>query len=101
MRIVSLFSEAAGLSVYLLLPKRDMSVETLVCLQNVLEYTGSKADRQIIRKHEFYYGDSKAGPLKFDVLLVCLCPHKLTTQKSGPSLVKATHGGLKSYVSSK
>lgn len=39
--------------------------------QNVLEYSGSKADRQIIRKHEFYYADGKTKDLKFDVLLVC------------------------------
>ena len=37
----------------------------------MLEYSGSKADRQMIRKHEFYYTDAKAKALKFDVLLVC------------------------------
>ena len=37
----------------------------------MLEYTGSKADRQIIRKHEFYYANRKSKTLKFDVLLVC------------------------------
>ena len=41
-------------------------------LQNVLEYTGSKADRQIIRKHEFHYATGKSKALKFDVLLVCI-----------------------------
>ncbi|CAK0786707.1 hypothetical protein CVIRNUC_009921 [Coccomyxa viridis] len=36
---------------------------------NVLEYTGSKHDRQIIRKHEFYYEGRSHKTLKFDVLL--------------------------------
>ena len=39
-------------------------------MQNVLEYTGSKHDRQIIRKHEFYYEGRSHKTLKFDVLLV-------------------------------
>ena len=37
----------------------------------MLEYTGSKHDRQIIRKHEFYYEGRSHKTLKFDVLLVC------------------------------
>ena len=36
----------------------------------MLEYTGSKHDRQIIRKHEFYYEGRSHNTLKFDVLLV-------------------------------
>ena len=36
----------------------------------MLEYTGSKHDRQIIRKHEFYYEGRSHKTLKFDVLLV-------------------------------
>ena len=55
---------------------------TAPVLQNVLEYTGSKADRQIIRKHEYYYADAKTKDLKFDVLLVRFlltleCPQRL------------------------
>ena len=56
-----------------------MFVLTIVgsmCLQNVLEYTGSKADRQVIRKHEFQYADARTKALKFDVLLVC--SHSMT-----------------------
>ena len=40
----------------------------------MLEYTGSKHDRQIIRKHEFYYEGRSHKTLKFDVLLVRLAP---------------------------
>lgn len=41
-------------------------------LQNVVQYCGSRADREVIRAHEFHYtGDrGKRPPLKFDVLLV-------------------------------
>lgn len=39
-------------------------------MQNVLEYTGSKVDRQTIRKYEFHYANAKTQALKFDVLLV-------------------------------
>lgn len=39
-------------------------------MQNVLEYTGSKVDRQTIRKYEFHYSSAKTQALKFDVLLV-------------------------------
>ena len=48
----------------------------------MLEYTGSKADRQIIRKHEFHYADAKTKALKFDVLLVCFPFHLLLTVTS-------------------
>lgn len=44
-----------------------------VCAQNVVQYTGSKADREIIRKHEFHFDTkdrSKKKRYKFDVLLV-------------------------------
>lgn len=43
------------------------------CAQNVVQYTGSKADREIIRKHEFHFDTkdrSKKKRYKFDVLLV-------------------------------
>ena len=48
-----------------------------LCLfaQNVVQYTGSKADREIIRKHEFYFANpdkSKKKRYKFDVLLVSI-----------------------------
>jgi hypothetical protein len=38
----------------------------------VVQYTGGKADRAVIREHEFHWaGDrGKRRPLKFDVLLV-------------------------------
>lgn len=39
----------------------------------MVQYTGSKADREMIRKHEFYHaGNDKAKKkkYKFDVLLV-------------------------------
>lgn len=40
----------------------------------MVQYTGSKADREVIRKHEFYHanGDSRSKKkrYKFDVLLV-------------------------------
>ena len=42
----------------------------------LLEYTGSKADRQVIRKHEIHNADARTKALKFDVLLVCsFSPH--------------------------
>jgi hypothetical protein len=42
-------------------------------LQKVVQYSGGKADREIIRKYEFYYNTAdqcKRKQLKFDVLLV-------------------------------
>ncbi len=44
----------------------------LVAVQNVVQYSGSKADREIVRKHEFFYSDDKSRKkqTKFDVLLV-------------------------------
>ena len=39
----------------------------------MVQYTGSKADREVIRKHEFYFANSdktKKKRYKFDVLLV-------------------------------
>ena len=38
----------------------------------MVQYCGSRADREVIRAHEFHYaGDrGKRRPLKFDVLLV-------------------------------
>ena len=41
--------------------------------QNVVQYTGSKADREVIREHEFHWAGTrgKRRDLKFDVLLVC------------------------------
>lgn len=57
-----------------------------VLMQNVLEYTGSKADRQIIRKHEFHYAKSSTRQLKFDVLLVCSHTLRLDSLKT-PSFI--------------
>lgn len=50
-----------------------MMVKWNGCLvQNVVQYAGGRADREVIRKHEFFYpGDkSKNKQTKFDVLLV-------------------------------
>ena len=43
-----------------------------VRMQNVVQYSGGKADREVIREHEFHSAGErgKRRPLKFDVLLV-------------------------------
>ena len=87
--------------------------------QNVVQYTGSKADREVIRKHEFYHanGDSRSKKkrYKFDVLLVslpsllhatpllpcicsllrevaCLCVKSIATQGPDGKRISGSHG---------
>ena len=42
-----------------------------MCVQNVIQYSGSKEERELIVRHEFLYaeGSGRARQMKFDVLL--------------------------------